>query len=57
LAFTRTHQRQAALSGSIIGAMSPTQLILDDCRQQNFTADMEITPIKKINEAPDQLFK
>jgi alcohol dehydrogenase (NADP+) len=45
------------LSGSIIGAMSPTQLILDDCRQQNFTADMEITPIKKINEAPDQLFK
>jgi uncharacterized zinc-type alcohol dehydrogenase-like protein len=46
-----------SLSGSPIGGIAETQQMLDFCGQHNITADVEVIPIQKVNEAYDRLFK
>ena len=46
-----------SLSGSPIGGIKETQEMLDFCGANNITADVEIIPIQKINEAYDRLLK
>ena len=46
-----------SLSGSPIGGIAETQEMLDFCSQHNITADVEVIPIQKINEAYDRLVK
>jgi uncharacterized zinc-type alcohol dehydrogenase-like protein len=44
-------------SGSLIGGIKETQEMLDFCGEHNITADIELIPIQKINEAYDRLVK
>jgi uncharacterized zinc-type alcohol dehydrogenase-like protein len=44
-------------SGSLIGGIKETQEMLDFCGKHNITADIELIPIQKINEAFDRLVK
>jgi len=44
------------LSGSIIGG-SRDQEMLDFCGAHNITADVEVIPIQKVNEAYERLLK
>jgi uncharacterized zinc-type alcohol dehydrogenase-like protein len=46
-----------SLSGSPIGGIAETQEMLDFCGAHNITADVEVIPIQKINEAYDRLVK
>jgi uncharacterized zinc-type alcohol dehydrogenase-like protein len=46
-----------SLSGSPIGSLAETQEMLDFCGQHNLTADVEIIPIQKVNEAYERLLK
>ena len=46
-----------SLSGSLIGGLAETQEMLDFCGQHNITADVEVIPIQKVNEAYDRLMK
>ena len=46
-----------SLSGSPIGGIPETQEMLDFCSQHNITADVEVIPIQKINEAYKRLAK
>jgi alcohol dehydrogenase (NADP+) len=46
-----------SLSGSPIGGTVETQEMLDFCGQHNVTADVEVIPIQKVNEAYDRLLK
>jgi uncharacterized zinc-type alcohol dehydrogenase-like protein len=46
-----------SLSGSPIGGIPETQEMLDFCGQHNITADVEVIPIQKINEAYERLLK
>jgi uncharacterized zinc-type alcohol dehydrogenase-like protein len=45
------------LAGSIIGGIPETQEMLDFCAGHGITADVEVIPIQKINEAYDRLAK
>lgn len=45
------------LSGSNIGGIAQTQEMLDFCGQHNITADVEVIPIQKVNEAYKRLLK
>jgi D-arabinose 1-dehydrogenase-like Zn-dependent alcohol dehydrogenase len=44
-----------SLSGSNIGGIAETQEMLDFCGKNNITADVEVIPIQKVNEAYDRL--
>jgi alcohol dehydrogenase (NADP+) len=46
-----------SLSGSPIGGIAETQEMLNFCGQHNITADVEVIPIQKINEAYERLLK
>jgi uncharacterized zinc-type alcohol dehydrogenase-like protein len=46
-----------SLSGSMIGGIAETQEMLDFCGEHNITADVEVIPIQKVNEAYDRLLK
>jgi uncharacterized zinc-type alcohol dehydrogenase-like protein len=46
-----------SLSGSPIGGIPETQERLDFCGEHNITADVEVIPIQKINEAYERLLK
>ena len=46
-----------SLSGSPIGGIKETQEMLDFCGEHNITADVEVIPIQKVNEAYDRLLK
>ena len=46
-----------SLSGSPIGGIAETQEMLDFCGSHNITADVEVIPIQKVNEAYDRLTK
>jgi uncharacterized zinc-type alcohol dehydrogenase-like protein len=46
-----------SLSGSPIGGIPETQEMLDFCGQHNITADVEVIPIQKINEAYERMVK
>lgn len=45
------------LAGSLIGGIAETQEMLDFCGKHNITADVEIIPIQKVNEAYERLAK
>ena len=45
------------LSGSLIGGIAETQEMLDFCGTHDITADVEVIPIQKLNEAYDRLLK
>ncbi len=46
-----------SLSGSPIGGLAETQEMLDFCGTNNITADVEVIPIQKVNEAYERLLK
>jgi uncharacterized zinc-type alcohol dehydrogenase-like protein len=46
-----------SLSGSLIGGIAETQEMLDFCGAHNITADVEVIPIQKVNEAYERLIK
>lgn len=46
-----------SLSGSMIGGIAETQEMLDFCGEHNITADVEVIPIQKVNEAYDRVLK
>jgi uncharacterized zinc-type alcohol dehydrogenase-like protein len=46
-----------SLSGSPIGGIPETQQMLDFCGKHDLTADVEVIPIQKVNEAYDRLLK
>jgi uncharacterized zinc-type alcohol dehydrogenase-like protein len=45
------------LSGSSIGGIAETQEMLNFCGKHNLTADVEVIPIQKVNEAYERLLK
>ncbi len=47
--------RRRSFSGSLIGSIAETQEMLDFCGKHNITADVEVIPIQKVNEAYDRL--
>ena len=49
--------RRRSLSGSPIGGIAETQEMLDFCGAHNITADVEVIPIQKVNEACERLLK
>ena len=49
--------KRRSISGSLIGGIAETQEMLDFCGKNNITADVEIIPIQKVNEAYDRLSK
>lgn len=44
-----------SLSGSLIGGIAETQEMLNFCGENNITADVEVIPIEKVNEAYERL--
>jgi len=46
-----------SLSGSPIGGIKETQEMLDFCGEHNITADVELIPVQKVNEAYERLLK
>ena len=49
--------RRRSLSGSPIGGIAETQEMLDFCGLHNITADVEVIPIQKVNEAYERLVR
>jgi len=49
--------RRRSLSGSAIGGIAETQEMLDFCGKHNITADVEVIPIQKVNEAYGRLLR
>ena len=49
--------QRRSFSGSLIGGIAETQEMLDFCGQHNITADVEIVPIQKVNEAYARMAK
>jgi uncharacterized zinc-type alcohol dehydrogenase-like protein len=49
--------RRRSFSGSLIGGIKETQEMLDFCGTHNITADVEVIPIQKVNEAFDRMVK
>lgn len=49
--------RRRSWSGSIIGGMPETQEMLDFCAEKGITADVEVIPIQRINEAFERVVK
>jgi uncharacterized zinc-type alcohol dehydrogenase-like protein len=49
--------QRRSISGSLIGGLTETQEMLDFCGKHNITADVEVIPVQKINEAYDRLLK
>src|SRR5919106_2574911 len=47
--------KRRSLSGSPIGSIAETQEMLDFCGKHNITADVEVIPIQKVNEAYERL--
>ena len=49
--------KRRSLAGSPIGGIAETQEMLDFCAAHNITADVEVIPIQKVNEAYERLLK
>jgi uncharacterized zinc-type alcohol dehydrogenase-like protein len=49
--------RRRRLAGSLIGGLRETQEMLDFCAEHGITADVEVIPIQKVNEAYERLLK
>ena len=46
-----------SVGGSLIGGIAETQEMLDICGEHNITADVEVIPIQKINEAYERMLR
>jgi uncharacterized zinc-type alcohol dehydrogenase-like protein len=46
-----------SLSGSPIGGIPETQEMLDFCGENHITADVEVIPIQRVNEAYERLLR
>ena len=46
-----------SVSGSLIGGIAETQEMLEFCGEHDITADVEVIPIQKINEAYERMLK
>jgi len=46
-----------SLAGSAIGGLAETQEMLDFCGTHHLTADVEVIPIQKVNEAYERMIK
>jgi len=44
-------------AGSLIGGIAETQEMLDFCAEHNITADVEVIPVQKINEAYERMLR
>jgi alcohol dehydrogenase (NADP+) len=49
--------KRRSFSGSPIGGIPETQEMLNFCGEHNITADVEVIPIQKVNEAYERLLK
>ena len=49
------HHESRSIAGSMIGGMPETQEMLDYCGRHNITADVEVIPLQKINEAFERM--
>lgn len=49
--------KRRAIAGSLIGGIKETQEMLDFCAKHKLTADIEMIPIQKINEAYERMLK
>src|SRR4051812_5559809 len=49
--------KRRTLAGSAIGGIRETQEMLDYCAEQNIVADIELTPIQKINDAYERMIR
>jgi uncharacterized zinc-type alcohol dehydrogenase-like protein len=49
--------KRRSISGSLIGSIAETQEMLNFCGTHNITADVEVIPIQKVNEAYERLLK
>jgi len=49
--------QRRTIGGSLIGGLKETQEMLDFCAQHGITADIELIPIQKINEAYERMLK
>jgi alcohol dehydrogenase (NADP+) len=49
--------KRRQLAGSLIGGIPETQEMLDFCAQHSLTADVEIIPIQKINQAYERMLR
>ena len=49
--------KRVSIAGSMIGGMPETQQMLDYCGQKDITAEVEVIPIQKINEAFERMLK
>ena len=45
------------VAGSLIGGLPETQEMLDYCAQHGITADVEVIPITKVNEAYERMIR
>jgi uncharacterized zinc-type alcohol dehydrogenase-like protein len=46
-----------SLAGSSIGGIAETQEMLDHCAQRGITADVEVIPVARVNEAYDRMLR
>jgi uncharacterized zinc-type alcohol dehydrogenase-like protein len=53
----RLIKRRRAIAGSLIGGIAETQEMLDFCGAHGITADIELIPIERINEAYERMLK
>jgi uncharacterized zinc-type alcohol dehydrogenase-like protein len=49
--------KRRSVAGSLIGGIAETQEMLDFCGHHDITADVEVIPIQKVNEAYERLLK
>lgn len=49
--------KRRSIAGSLIGGVEETQEMLDFCGKHHITADIEMIPIQKINEAYERMLK
>jgi uncharacterized zinc-type alcohol dehydrogenase-like protein len=49
--------RRKSLAGSVIGGIAETQEMLDFCGAHDITADVEVMPIQKVNEAYERMLR
>lgn len=49
--------KRRQITGSLIGGIAETQEMLDFCAEHNITADVEIIPIEKVNEAYERMLR
>ncbi|HKB00636.1 MAG TPA: NAD(P)-dependent alcohol dehydrogenase [Gemmataceae bacterium] len=49
--------KRRSIAGSLIGGLPETQEMLDFCAERGITADVEVIPMQRINEAYDRMLK